>query len=233
LKIGADYPKIEWEVLGFHLLEPNTFIGDTVIALVAFVLFFKTRQLYERNKNSYNFLWMWFFLVFGMGCFLGGLGHLLYHYLGIYGKYGAWFMGIFSSLLIELAMVSQWTKRKLTLEQIVFLKAAMALLALMVLIITTDLSANPFLGLIIPMINSFIGLLFALAYLGYRYTNSISREFRYLYWSISVLLPAILLQGLKINFHPWFDRNDVSHVLIIITLMLYFTSLKKVQDSIV
>lgn len=233
MKIGEDFPKIEWDVLGFQLLEPNAFIGDTLIAIIAIVLFFKSRQLYKQNRNSYNFLWMWFFMIFGIGFFVGGVGHLLYNYLGIYGKYGAWFIGIFSSLLLELAMVSQLSKYKVPFEKMVFLKAFIAVVSLTFLITTTDLSTTPLKGLVIPIINSFIGLLFALAYLGYRYTKTKSREFRYLYWSILVFLPTILFQGLKINFHQWFDRNDVSHVLIIITLLLYFTSLRKVQRSIV
>jgi len=233
MKIGEDYPKIEWEVLGLELLEPNAFIGDTLIAALAVVLFWKTRALCRKNMNSYNYLWMWFFLVFGVGFFVGGVGHLMYNYFGIFGKYGAWFIGIFSSLLLELAMVSQLLKYKVQFEKMVFLKAFIAIVSLTFLVTTTDLSATPLKGLVIPTINSFIGLLFALAYLGYCYTKTKSREFRYLYWSILVLLPTILFQGLKINLHQWFDRNDVSHVLIIITLLLYFTSLRKVQRSIV
>ena len=233
MKIGEDYPKIEWDVLGFELLEPNAFVGDALIALVAIVLFFKSRKLYRKNKNSYNFLWMWFFMFFGAGFFVGGIGHLLYNYLGVYGKCGAWFIGIFSSLILELAMVSQLTKHKAIFEKAIFLKASLAFIALVVLVSSIDLTAEPLKGLIIPVINSFIGLLFALAYLGYHYTKTISREFRFLYWSILVFLPTIPLQAFKINFHQWFDRNDVSHVLIIITLILYYTSLSKVQRSIV
>jgi hypothetical protein len=172
-------------------------------------------------------------MFFGVGFFVGGIGHLFYNYLGIYGKYGAWFIGIFSSLLLELAMVSQLTKYKGVFEKAIFLKASLAFIALILLVSSTDLSVNPLKGLIIPIINSFIGLLFALAYLGYRYTKTISREFRFLYWSILVFLPTIPLQAFKINFHQWFDRNDVSHVLIIITLILYFTSLSRVQKRIV
>lgn len=233
MKVGEDFPKIEWDFMGLQLLEPNAFIGDTVIAIVSIVLFFKSRQLYRCSENSYNFLWMWFFMVFGIGFFVGGVGHLMYNYFGIYGKYGAWYIGIFSSLILELAMASQLLNYKSLFEKIILLKAFTAVVLLTILVTTIDLSATPLKGLVIPTINSFIGLLFALAYLGYQYTKTKSREFRYLYWSILVLLPTILFQGLKINFHQWFDRNDMSHVLIIITLMLYFTSLRKVQKTII
>jgi hypothetical protein len=107
MKIGEDYPKIEWDVLGLELLEPNAFIGDTLIAALAVVLFWKTRALCRKNMNSYNYLWMWFFLVFGVGFFVGGVGHLMYNYFGIFGKYGAWFIGIFSSLLLFLKTIME------------------------------------------------------------------------------------------------------------------------------
>jgi hypothetical protein len=171
-------------------------------------------------------------MVFGIGFFFGGLGHLLYKYLGIQGKYAAWYIGIFSSFLLESAMVSQLYKHKYLFEKIILLKAILAITLLTLLIASTDLSANPSKGLVIPTINSFIGLLYALAYLGYRFTKLKSKGFRYLYWSILVLLPTVPFQGLKINFNPWLDRNDVSHLLIIITLILFFASLRKVQKVI-
>lgn len=233
MKIGEDYPKIEWNFLEFEFLEPNAFIGDTIIAIVAFILFYKAKRIYRRSKNSYNLLWMLFFIVFGIGFFVGGLGHLLYKYLGIAGKYGAWYIGILSSFLLELAMVSQLYKHKFLLEKIVFLKAILSIVLLTFLVVSTDLSSTPLKGLVIPTINSFIGLLFGLAYLGYQFTKTKSKGFRYLYWSILVLLPTVLFQGMKINFHPWLDRNDVSHILIIITLILYFISLRKVQKVVV
>lgn len=233
MKIGEDYPKIEWDFMELQLLEPNAFIGDTIIAIVAFILFYKAKRIYKKSKNSYNLLWMWFFMIFGIGFFIGGIGHLLYNYLGIYGKFGAWYIGILSSFILELAMVSQLYKYKFLFEKAIVIKAITSLFLLTLLIITTDLSADPLKGLIIPTINSFIGLLFALAYLGYRYTQTKSEGFRYLYWSIIVLLPTILFQGLKINFHPLLDRNDVSHILIIITLLLYYRSLNRVQKAVV
>jgi hypothetical protein len=229
MRIGEDYPKIEWDFMGYQLLEPNAFIGDTIIALIALILFYKSKKIYNRSKNSYNLFWMFFFLVFGIGFFVGGISHLLYNYIGIQGKYGAWYLGIVSSFFLELAMVSQLYRHKYLFEKIVVLKAILAIILLTALIASTDLSATPLKGLVIPTINSFIGLVFTLAYLGYRYTRTKSKGFRYLYWSILVLLPTVLFQGLKINFHPWLDRNDVSHILIIITLILYYTSLRKVQ----
>jgi len=232
MRIGEDYPKIEWDFMGFQLLEPNAFIGDTVISIVAVGMFFKARKLYMHSKNSYNFLWMWFFMIFGIGFFAGGIGHLVYNYAGIYGKYGAWYIGIVSTLVLELAMVSQLRKYKTIVNRLLLFKACLAVVSLTTLVALVDLSSAPSKGLVVPVVNSSIGLLFSLAYLGYCYTKTKSKGFSYLYWSILVFLPTIFLQAFKINIHPWFDRNDLSHVLIILTLFLYFKSLQKVQDVI-
>jgi hypothetical protein len=45
-----------------------------------------------------------------------------------------------------------------------------------------------------------------------------------------VLLPNALVQGMKINLHPWFDRNDFSHVLLMIGVSIYFVGIKKLSD---
>ena len=232
MKIGEDFPKIAWDFLDLQLLEPNAFIGDTLIAIIAFVFFFRSKKLYRKNRISYNLYWSYFFLVFGIGFFLGGLGHLLYNYLGVSGKFGAWYLAIFASFAVEMAMATQLSQKKSLFQKIIFFKAGISLVALSFMIIFIDLSLNPSLGMIVPTINSFIGLLFALGYLGYIYSKRKSKSFKYLYWSVIVLLPSVAFQGLKINFNPWLDRNDVSHILLILTLFLYFQSLKKVQNII-
>ena len=47
-----------------------------------------------------------FFWFFGTGMFLGGIGHLMFNYLGFYGKYLPWLMGIVSIYFVEKAMIS-------------------------------------------------------------------------------------------------------------------------------
>ena len=49
--IGKDFDKIEISLFGFELLEPNAFIGDSVILIVALLLASKTKKL----NNSIDF----------------------------------------------------------------------------------------------------------------------------------------------------------------------------------
>ena len=43
--IGSDFDKIEFSFLGLDLLEPNAFIGDTLILITAITLGYKTKKI--------------------------------------------------------------------------------------------------------------------------------------------------------------------------------------------
>ena len=91
-----------------------------------------------------------------------------------------------------------------------------------VLLINVDISNDPSIGLIFPALNSTIGLGFSLGILGYYYQKKIEGSFKYLWMSTLVALPSLPFQSLKINIHPWFDRNDFSHLLLVISLLFYW-----------
>ena len=102
--IGKDFDKIEFSFLGLDLIEPNAFIGDLIILITALFLASKLRKFDTSNTFFKN--WRYFFLLFGFGMFLGGVGHLMFNYFGFYGKYIPWLMGIWAVYFIEKAMVS-------------------------------------------------------------------------------------------------------------------------------
>lgn len=65
MRIGQDFDKLQFDLFGLHLVEPNTFVGDTII------FFFAMYFAYQMNKFSGNYTfftyWKWFFIVFGIG----------------------------------------------------------------------------------------------------------------------------------------------------------------------
>lgn len=224
--IGKDFEKIEFDLFGLHLLEPNAFIGDCVILIIALYVGLKIKKL--NNTKPFFIYWKWFFIVFGIGFFGGGLGHLLYNYWGLPGKYFSWYSGLVTSFLIEIAMVSIfpnkiWQKR---FNYISITKLISAFIAATSIFMTVDLTEDPSKGLIIPTLNSIIGLGLTVGVLGYYYQKKIDVSFKYLWISTLILIPSAFFQAKKINFHQWFDRNDVSHVLLIISLILYYLCIK-------
>ena len=113
-------------------------------------------------------------------------------------------------------------KTQVFLNKISMFKLLGMILLEIVLLINVDISNDPSIGLIFPALNSTIGLGFSLGILGYYYQKKIDGSFKYLWMSTLVALPSLPFQSLKINIHPWFDRNDFSHLLLVISLLFYW-----------
>jgi hypothetical protein len=229
--IGKDFEKIEWDFMGLHLLEPNAMIGDVIIFAVAIYLAIKVQK---NTKNQPFFrLWKWFFIIFGVGFLMGGFGHLFYNYWGVPGKFFSWYSGMFAALMIELAMISIYPKvewRK-TLKRIAYGKLFLSVSIATYIYSTVDLVTDPSKGLMMPTLNSVVGLGLSLGLLGYYYQRKIDQSFRYLWISTLILIPSAIVQSIKINVHQWFDRNDISHILLITSIVFYYTAVKKYNTS--
>ena len=224
--IGKDFDKIEFELFGLELLEPNAFIGDMLIFILSIYFAIKTKE--QLSKGPFFQYWYWFYIVFGAGFFLGGIGHAFYNYIGMIGKHPSWFLGIISVAFIEWAMASIHpnTRFQKHYKKIIFLKLALAITIEILVIGFGNLEKALSIGLIVPTLNSVIGLSFALGVLGFKYQKSIYPSFIYLWISALVQVPSAIIQGMKINIYPWLDRNDISHILLILGCSFYYLTIK-------
>jgi hypothetical protein len=224
--IGEDFDKIQFDLFGLNLMDPNAFIGDTLIFVVALILARKVKRLGIETPFFNN--WYWFFIVFGLGFFVGGLGHLFYGYVELAGKYPPLYLGIISVVFIEKAMISLLSNestRKL-LNRVAVIKLFVALIAATLVFIFADLSKDPRTALRVTSINAAVGSVYALIYLGFKYAKSITPTFHYMWISVVAMLPTAIVQSYKISFHQWFDRNDVSHVFLIVSAIIYYLGVK-------
>lgn len=229
--IGQDFPKIEWHILGLDLLEPNAMLGDIILFTTSLILAGKIKK-YKSSDSFYQY-WQRFFICFGWSFLFGGFGHLLYNYLGLWGKYPAWLLGMLATYYLTNAMISLWHKehqkehfRYLT-KGLLFLGVGIELGVFMLVDMQIDQSK----GLFVPTLVSGIGLIFSLGFLGIHYQKNIDPGFKYLWMAALVLLPNALIQNQKINLHPWFDRNDFSHVLLLFSLLLYFLAIFRTKNA--
>jgi hypothetical protein len=223
--IGKDFDKIEISLFGFDLVEPNAFIGDSIILIVALLLASKTNKL----SNSLDFFknWRYFFLLFGLGMFLGGIGHLMFKYWGFNGKYLPWILGIFCVFFVEKAMISLLrSSSKVIWKNLILFKLVLALLLELGVFYAIDMSKDHSIGLRIPAINSAIGFVFSLGILGNKYRKEIDKNFVFMIYGVLLLIPSGLFISFKINLHPWFDKNDFGHLLLIAAMFLYFKAIK-------
>ena len=223
--IGKDFDKIEISVFGLDLVEPNAFIGDSIILIVALLLASKTKKISDSSQFFEN--WRYFYLLFGIDMFLGGIGHLMFKYWGFNGKYLPWILGIFCVFFVERAMISLLKSRsKAILKNLILFKLVLALLLELGVFYAIDMSKDYSIGLRIPAINSSIGFVFSLAILGNKYRKEIDKNFVFMIYGVLLLIPSGLFISFKINLHPWFDKNDFGHLLLIVAMFLYFKAIK-------
>ncbi len=229
--IGQDFPKIEWHILGLDLLEPNAMIGDIVLFTTSLYI---ARQI-DLNFGRHSFYrnWRRFFLCFGWSFLFGGFGHLFYNYLGLWGKYPSWILGMVATYFLSKAIISLWpqAKQKTTFERFALALLLIGMCIEVIVFMTVDLSIDQSKGLFVPTLISGIGLIFSLVFLGAHYQKTIHPNFKFLWIAALTLLPNAFIQSQKINLNQWFDRNDFSHVLLFISLLLYFHTIKTTQSA--
>lgn len=221
MKIGADYDKIEVHAFDLALLEPNAFIGDAILGILSLIIgFYLFKRRAEHKFYSY---WIAFFFTMGLGFIMGGLGHLFWNYWGVEGKYFSWYSGILGTLFAEQAMISlnKNGRERSVFYTLVRLKFVYAVLVLSFLIMTRDLTQQLGVGLSVSLISTGIGTLFAFVYLPFHYRQQLRVKLHHFWISVLILLPVIYVQAGKFNLAPWFDRNDISHILMFIALILY------------
>jgi hypothetical protein len=231
--IGEDFEKIAVSLFDLQLFEPNALIGDMLIFIQALYYYYYQIKKTE-NKTLFFHYWKIAFMLFGISFLLGGLGHFFFHYFGVFGKSFSWFGGIISVFFIEKALISIHPdkSKKQILYKFILLKLVVGCLLELVVLCSFDLSQKQSIGLIIPSICSAIGLVYTLGYLGWKYSRIIASSFQYFYMSTFLLLPNLFIQGCKINISPYFDRNDFSHLLLLLSSWCYYKAIKDYERNI-
>jgi hypothetical protein len=228
--IGQDFEPVKFKLFGIDLIEPNALIGDTFIGLLSFFLAFKTIQLIKQNNGHKEFFiyWKYFFIIFGFSFLAGGLGHSCYNFWGPPGKYFGWLASIVCVYLIEQSMLSLYSKEKpkLLFLKLSRLKLIFALAVEVSVFVFADLYADPQKGLAVPSVTSAIGFITCLLILGWQYQKSITNGFKWFWISVLTMIPTAVFQGMKISIHPLFDRNDMSHILLVVSLVMYWIGIK-------
>jgi hypothetical protein len=225
--IGVEYDKIEFQLFGLDLLEPNGVFGDIIIFALSIFFAYKIKK-YSNGLPFFN-QWSWFFIVFGTGFLAGGFGHLFFNYYGVPGKYASWYIGILSNVFVERAMISIHPSEKFRriANPLSLLKLILSLIGMTWSINYFDLNADPAKGMWFPMFASVVGVLFCHVYLGIVYAKRISPIFRNLWISFIVTVPSVIVLALKISPAQWYDKNDLAHTFMIFGMFFYYFTVKR------
>ena len=145
--IGEDFTKIALDFNGFTLLEPNALITDFIMG--SFSIYFAVQLKKIKAQHSFLKYWYYFFLIFGIGAFCGGLAHSLFEYTGPQGKFPTWISAILCAYFIEKAMIKSVGKlnKKNILGKIAFTKMILIFLIVITVISTKAYQKSILLGL--------------------------------------------------------------------------------------
>ncbi|MFK8046078.1 MAG: hypothetical protein AB8B72_11330 [Crocinitomicaceae bacterium] len=229
--IGFDFPKIQFELFGLELLEPMAIITDTIMGGLS--MFFGIRIRALKKQLPFYRLWVFFFISFGIGAILGGIGHTFYNQFGLMGKIPSWLFGPVSIYFAERAMISMHWKDsvKKKMYKIFNIKMAIVYLVFFYLLLFVENPTNANLPFLPIAINTIIGMLSTVGLLGFKFTQKISVKFKYFWLGVMIMFPSAILYLFKVNVHQWFDKNDFSHVLISIGLVYWYLGLTKLSEG--
>lgn len=229
--IGADYEKMIWKFGEFTLMEPNTLITDTLMSAICFYLTYKLWK--EQHRNPFVNWFMAFFLMLGMSTFVGGLGHGFYFYWGTMGKIPGWITAILAVFCIEQAMISFVYNK--TLQKIYkglsILKMLVVLGVFLRICLNSQVFEKPELGFLPIAINTILGTILSAGILGVVFYRKHQAPFHYFSFGVLAMLPAAFVFLMKINLHPWMDKNDVSHILLSIGNVFFYVGIIKVTPE--
>lgn len=206
--------KFTIEYKGFIFTEPNMLLSNWVIVLVCLVCVDQLRTI-PATALTRNYRLV--FIMNGIGAFLGGLSHLLYHYTGQPFKAFAWIsIGIGTYYLQSIAIVfAGKTALKKPLQLFSTVKLILFIIFLTYLqsflVVLTDLA----LGLFLIVIPIHIG--------HYRKTQNTGSLLMLL--AVGIILVSAIFPIFRLSLHEtWFTFNDIGHLCMAISLYLIYLS---------
>ena len=225
--IGEDFAKITFEFNGLTLMEPNALITDILMGSIS--IYFATQLKKKKGRNSFFKYWSYFFLIFGIGSILGGMAHTFFLYTGPQGKFPTWISAILCAYFIEKAMIKSVNKlnKNNILGKIAFTKMIVVFLVVITVISTEAYQKDHTVGFIPIAINTLIGVFISVATLSLYNVKRGCKDFKYLLQGVIIMSPSFFIFLFKINPVQWFDKSDLSHIMILIGNCFFYFGLKR------
>ncbi len=208
--------KIQFELLGLHLQEPMALILNWIIAGFCIFAFNKLGKF----RNEANFYWRLFYLTFGFSTFFGGLGHLFFNYWGFFGKYPSWIFGCLANGFAAMGMFH--FKGISTPKSYAFALIWIKSLALCAASILTQ----KFIFTAVDAIITYISYTGVYAYI-LKKRHPEAQFLKKLIIGVCILTPSAFIFILKINVHQWLNKDDLSHILMLVTIYYFYLGIKE------
>ena len=228
--IGQDFDKLEIQLFGLIIQEPNGVISDLVMSSVSIIL--GILLIHKYGKSEFEKCWIAFFILYGISAFLGAFGHGFYHYFGALGKVPNWLTGIPIVYFIELAMISliEDLKRKKTLKFLALSKMVVVYVIFAWICYTVPINEKPQIPFLPIAFNTILGVLLSAGVLGYQFYKK-EKSFKHIVNGVIIMVPSAFVFLIKINPPQWFDKTDLSHLLLTAGIIFFYLGIVKVKKS--
>ena len=187
---------------------------DGLISIISFYFYFllKKRQFHASRSFQTFFFWM------GSATFFGVIGHVFFYYLGVFGKYPSWFSTIITAYYFCISVLEVTNTTSLSNWKKGLLIKSIILLSISYLMKSFSYIA----------IDSVFSYVFIGTYFGLKLKQNTNNN--YLLLGSIVIYPTILIFGCKISIHRLFNKDDFSHLFILISLFFYYFCTTKIRN---
>ncbi len=209
---------ISFDFLGLHLQEPIGLLINWTICLFSIYAY---KQI-DNQSLMFGRYWRLFYFFLAISTFFGGLGHLLFHYFDVYGKFPSWTFAVLSGVAATLAMLENLEnhKMRLRLTQITLIKSFL-------LISLAVYSLN----FVYVAIDAIVTYLLACGVLGFHYYKRKISGMKYIVIGVAVLFPSSIIYLQNINLHRYLNRDDLSHLLMLGCIFYFYKGVRKYVTS--
>ena len=204
------------EVFGIRIDEPVTTLTDLLFAAVCFYAFFRISR--QETSVRTKVLFKYYFLTLGLGAlFVGLLGHAFLYSLASPWKLVSWILILASVAIMAHALVE--LSRPIIKPAVSRLVAGVNLLTLAAaLFITSWTLAFP--AVTYYTIFGMVVIVGSLSYIIYQKTRN--RGFVRLMLGVGVGLISAVVFSYQWGLSPWFNHNDISHVILIFSALILY-----------
>ena len=225
------------EIWGITLSEPLTFLSDTVLAVFAFVFYFRLKE--QGNINTSDIRFNRFFLFLSISTFFGGLAHLTGMYFSHnYMHVFAWSIMAIAMYNYEAAMASQLSKKWYNVVK--WSSLTRALLFVVVAVIYQEVGPEPVISRLVGvkgffitsiyMAFGFIAVILPIAFRSFYYGNRTGDGLIML--GIILLSSTLIVRKSELSFSRHFNYNEISHVILLAVFYVFFLGMrKKISES--
>lgn len=210
--------KLPFKMFGLCLQEPMALVTNWIVSITTLVVYLKFKPI----QNEFQRHWKMFFLLFGISTFFAGLGHVFFNYTLVYGKFPTWILGTFAAYHASKAMISLNVidlSLKKVMNYVIYLKAAVFLSLAIIL--------ESFIFIMVDAVLTY--LFFCLGFGAYYWKKGLS-SFKYTVIAVVILFPSIFIFTLQVNPHIWFNKDDLSHILMAATIIFFYFGVSKLDQ---